>query len=586
MIGSDLAGRPDVEELVQRMIDAQLHRGPDGRSVFRDREAVLGHCRLAIVGLGEAGRQPMTSRDGRWTISFNGEIFNYPEIRTRLDGDFRSATDTEVLLEACAAWGVERALGCAAGMFAFALWDSRQRELTLARDRLGEKPMVYCWDGKALSFASELRALGPLHGGLLDAAAVDAYLGLGYVPAPLAIFRNCRKLEAGHLLRFRPGRDPRITRWWFPERAPKTPEKLPTERRFTLREHLAEAVRQRLRADVPIALCLSGGVDSSVIAAECVRQGARPEAFTVRFDGEETDLVYAGQVTRRLGLRHHALDARDNQAAGDFQALIRHYDEPFADSSAVPCLALARALAGRYKVVLNGDGGDEACGGYKHYEYIAAKQAVKMAAAAAGFCDGLGTGTSGIYVQSKVTFRAAERKRLLSGHDARNALNTLLPERWFAAARGGALRRALTTDRHLQLASGLTYKMDIALGAFGIEGRAPFLDHRLLEWVQWLPVSDLVRGREKKLLLRAAYAAELPAEVLSRPKQGFGAPLQQWLEGPLREWVHDSLPCPLFERKAQPDSERQYWGQQKWTGQRLWTLLVFAGWARHWGASW
>src|SRR6266853_39874 len=224
LIGAALAERPDVEELVLAMIDAQRHRGPDGSGVFRDREAVLGHCRLAIVGLGDAGRQPMTSRDGRWTIAFNGEIFNYPEIRARLDGEFRSGTDTEVLLEACAAWGVERALGCAAGMFAFALWDGRERELTLVRDRLGEKPAVYFWDGNMLGFASELKALAPLHGGLLDASAVDAYLGLGYVPAPLAIFRNCRKLEAGHLLRFKPGGAPHTSRWWFPECAASVPE--------------------------------------------------------------------------------------------------------------------------------------------------------------------------------------------------------------------------------------------------------------------------------------------------------------------------------------------------------------------------
>ena len=348
---------------------------------------------------------------------------------------------------------------------------------------------------------------------------------------------------------------------------------------------MAEAVAQRLRADVPIALCLSGGVDSSVIAAECVRQGANPETFTVRFggegtDGEDADLVYARQVARHLGLRHHALDTADRQAGGEVETLVRdavrHYDEPYADSSALPSLALARALAGRYKVIFDGDGGDETFGGYKYYEHIAAKQILKRAAAAVGFCDGAGTGASGVYVESKVTFRAAQRARLLNGHGAGRTLAELLGERWFLPPAGSALQRALAADRHLLLANGLTYKMDIALGAFGIEGRAPFLDHRLVEWAQRLPNRDLVCGREKKILLRAAYAAALPGGVLDRPKQGFGAPISRWMEGPLRELVRNSLPCPLLEGGAPAD----------WTGQRLWTLFMFSAWARHWRAGW
>jgi asparagine synthase (glutamine-hydrolysing) len=346
---------------------------------------------------------------------------------------------------------------------------------------------------------------------------------------------------------------------------------------IALRERLAEAVRLRLHADVPVALYLSGGVDSSVIAAECVRQGARPEAFTVRFDGDEIDLPYARKVAQALQLPHHVLEAHAGQTVLDFERLLWHYDEPFADSSAVACFALARAIGGRYKVILNGDGGDEALGGYRHYEHIGAKQALKAAAAAAGLCDGAGAGKTGVYVQSKAMFRAAHRHRLLNGHSRGNALDTLLDASPFRAADdGSALARALWTDRHLSLANGLTYKMDIALGAFGMEGRAPFLDHRLLEWTQSLPAEELVRGSEKKILLRAAYAGRLPAEVLNRPKHGFGAPVDRWLRGPLRDLVAEALPCPLLERE----------GQQHWTGQRLWTLLTLSQWARHWSATW
>ena len=579
MMGPDLAERSGVEEPVGKMIDVQRHRGPDGRGLFRDRETVLGHCRLAIVGLGEAGRQPMTSRDGRWTISFNGEVFNYLELRALLQkegGEFRTATDTEVLLEACAAWGVDRALASVAGMFAFALWDARERELTLARDRLGEKPAVYFWDGRLFGFASEMKALQFLHGGRLNAAAVDAYLALGYVPAPLAIFRNCRKLEAGHLLRLKTGGAPRIQRWWFPERAPDRPANQPARCQQILREYIATAVGQRLRADVPMALCLSGGVDSSVIAAECARQGTRPEAFTVCFDGDRTEAAYASEVAARLRLRHELITAPETRVAEEFAPLLRHYDEPFADSSAVPAFALARALAGRYKVMLNGDGGDEAFGGYRHYEHIAVKQLLKTMAAVVGFCDGGGTGANGVYVQSKVTFRAAQRERLMNGHAGGNVFDGGWSSRWLQTPPGGALRRALWTDRRLALANGLTYKMDIALAAFGMEGRAPFLDHRLIEWAQGLAEGELVRGREKKILLRAAYARELPAAVLARPKRGFGAPIDRWLNGPLRPLTYAALPCPLLDR-SEP---------RNWTGQRLWTLLVFAEWARQWRAAW
>ena len=564
---------PGARARVEEMLRVQRHRGPDGSGVLRDGDTVIGHCRLAILGLGDAGRQPMTSRDGRWSIVFNGEIFNYIELRGELEralpGGFRSGTDTEALLEAVAAWGVEEALEQSAGMFALALWDHRERELTLARDRLGEKPLVYFYNGRTFAFASELKALRGFHGGILEPPAVDAYLGLGYVPAPLAIFRGCKKLGPGQMLRVRQGNEPRVWDWWHAEPATISTDG-PLDRRMSLREHMADAVRQRLRADVPIALSLSGGVDSSVIAAECVRQGASPEAFTVRFEGESGDVDAARSVARHLGLRHQVLE--ESGAGQKIERITHHYDEPFADSSAIPSLALAQALAGRYKVILNGDGGDEAFGGYRHYEHIRIKQTLKAGAAAVGLCDGGRAGRAGVYVQSKATFRATERGRFLNGHGTGNSLNALL----LRAPRGGALKGAQWIDRYLALANGLNYKTDIAYGAFGIEGRAPFLDHRLGELAEGLRPEELVRGREKKILLRAAYAGDLPAEILNRPKRGFGAPIGEWLRGPLRELAGDMLPCPLLDPEL----------QKRRNGQQLWTLLVFAQWAREWRASW
>jgi asparagine synthase (glutamine-hydrolysing) len=564
-------GDPRAAEKVREMIDVQRHRGPDGEGIFTDlsADAALGSRRLAILDLSAAGAQPMTSPDGRWTIVLNGEIFNYVELQRELGGPFESGTDTEVLLKACAEWGVERALTRSIGMFAFALWDSHARELTLARDRVGEKPLVYFHQSNTLAFASELKALAAFHDRRIDAQATDSYLALGYVPAPMAIFRGCRKLEPGHLLRFRDGRVS-VERWWHPENAAPALEKTRPERLERLRSIVRDAVRLRLRSDVPAAIFLSGGVDSSVIACECARQGSNLPAFTADMGEGHPDLPHAVRVAQHLGLPHEVLRIQASDAWASH--LLWHYDEPFADSSAIPSFALARALRGRYKVVLNGDGGDEAFGGYRHYEYIAAKQAMKAAAAAIG----LGDGATNIYVESKTAFREGERSKLLNGNSTGNSLSWLLRRAGYLAPAGTALKRAMWSDRHLYLPNDLTYKMDIALAGNAMEGRAPFLDHRLLEWTQSLPEKELVRGSDKKVILRAAYEKDLPPEVLGRPKQGFGAPIEAWLAGPLRELALDLTPCPLLELGPQRNLK----------GQRLWAMVAFAGWAREWRATW
>lgn len=567
-----IVGDPQGIERVREMIQLQRHRGPDGEGVFADPCCALGHRRLAILDVTANGAQPMTSRDGRWTIVFNGEIFNYLELRAQLSGAFRSGSDTEVLLRACAEWGVEAALQRSVGMFAFGLWDAKERELTLARDRVGEKPLVYVQRQGMLAFASELKALGSFHERRLEPLAMDAYLALGYVPAPLTIFRDCRKLEPGHLLRYKDGRV-EIRRWWRPEtRRRPGPRCNRAELAEELRALAADAVRLRLRADVPLAIFLSGGVDSSVIAAECARQGAKIEAFTADFGDEHPDLRHAVRVARSLGLRHQVLPIDPRRAVDRVEKLLWHYDEPFADSSMIPTFALAQEVRGRYRVVLNGEGGDEVFGGYRHYEHVATKQALKAAASTVGLADG----KTSVYVESKAAFRRGDRVRLLNGSAGENALSFLLRREGYLVPAGSALRQAMWSDRHLYLPNDLNYKMDIALGASGVEGRAPFLDHRLLEWAQTLPEQELVKGAEKKVLLRAAYGRDLPAEVLGRDKQGFGAPIGQWLEGPLRDLAREATPCPLLETDLQKDLK----------GQKLWMMVALTQWARQWRATW
>ncbi len=568
-------GYADARERVLRMIGAQSHRGPDGWGVFEaGPDAALGHARLAILDLTPAGTQPMTSQDGRWTIALNGEIFNYCELRRELRGvRWRSSGDTEVLLEACAAWGVERTLDRLNGMFAFALWDAREREWALARDRAGEKPLVYFEDGRKLAFASEMQALAEYHDRRLDAAAVDSYLALGYVPAPLAVFRGLRKLPAGHWMQWKSGAS-KIARWWRPEHAQGAVAPTFAERKEQARCLIRDAVRLRLRSDVPVALALSGGIDSTVIAAEAARQEIPLDTFTVVAEGDRTDLPFAQLAAQKYGLRHHILSTSAISASERVLDAASCYDEPFADSSALHSLELARALAGRYKVIVNGDGGDEAFGGYPHYTRIAAKQMAKAVAAGVGWLDG--TGATGVYVQSKAVFRERERGALLERRASGELGQLLGADEFLRAAPKGALKHALWTDRHLHLANGLTHKMDTALSAHGLEGRSPFLDHRILEWTQQLPENDLVHGRRKKILLRETYREDLPPEIGARSKHGFGAPIGAWLAGPLRELVKDSLPCCLFDRKLQMQT----------SGQRLWTLLLFAQWSAYWKATW
>ena len=568
-------GHADARPRVVRMLEAQAHRGPDGWGIFEaGPDAALGHARLAILDLSAAGAQPMTSQDGRWTLALNGEIFNYCELRRQLGRvRWRSSGDTEVLLEACAAWGVETTLERLNGMFAFALWDALSREWILARDRVGEKPLVYFEDGRTLAFSSEAKALAEFHARRLDGAAMDAYLALGYVPAPLAIYRGIRKLPAGHWLRWKNGSSA-VSRWWRPELSQAAPAHAMAERKEQARTLIGDALSLRMRADVPVALALSGGIDSTVIAAEAARREIPIDTFTVAGEGAREDLPFAQQAARKFGLRNEVLRAPAASSPERVRDAATRYDEPFADSSALNSLELARALGGRYKVILNGDGGDEAFGGYPHYSHIAWKQAAKAAAARAGLLDG--RGATGVYVQSKAIFRRRERAALLNMRASGAFAQLLDGDEFLRAAPAGALKHALWTDRHLHLANNLTHKMDIALGAHGLEGRSPFFDHRILEWAQQLPEADLVRGGEKKLLLREAYRAELPPEIAARPKRGFGAPIGRWLAASLRELVRDSLPCPLLDPKLQMQA----------SGQRLWTLLMFAQWAAHWRATW
>ena len=578
------------------------HRGPDDEGSYTDADGAvaLGHQRLAILDLSSRGRQPMSTPDGRLTIVFNGEIYNYLELRDDLQGygiEFQTSSDTEVLLRAYETWGVG-ALDRLLGMFAFAIWDRQDQSLVLARDRVGKKPLIYFSDGAALAFASELKALlaFPQCTARLDPEGVQLYLALGYIPAPFSIFRNVRKLQPGHYLRFRSGRL-EIHRYWFPEQANVCSPGPPGARIEELRGIFREAVRIRLRSDVPIALFLSGGIDSAAVAAECCEQGHKVRAFTATFDYDSIDLPYATAVAQHLGLEQETIHLDGSGIGDEIHRIIWYYDEPFADTSNIPSYYIAKA-AQEFKVVLNGDGGDEAFGGYAHYEYVGPKQKLNSVAARIGFKDGRSGDRWQVYFQSKSLFRRRSRVALLKGRAGSDcAVTRFIDEDPFlrACPPCGALHRALWADRHVYLAHDLLFKMDIALMAHSIEGRSPFLDHRLLEWAQSLPAEELVAGSQKKVLLRRAFRKRLPAHVLDRTKHGFGSPIVSWLAGPWNELCNEYLPTPLLERAPQEltlarfrATGRRAGALQSWTSDamQLWTLLMFSLWARRWKADW
>jgi asparagine synthase (glutamine-hydrolysing) len=475
-------------------------------------------------------------------------------------------------------------------MFAFGIWDAHERSLFLARDRVGKKPLVYFSRGKMLAFASELKALLCVPGckPTLDSNAVDSFLALGYVPAPLTIFRSVQKLPPGHLLIWRDGRC-EVRRYWQPEMVSeicrRNGDAVPQ-----FRQLFRDAVRLRLRADVPVGLYLSGGIDSSAIAVECAALGHNIEALTVAFDADATDLPHAEAVARRFNFRHQLVEASGQQFANDLADIHWFYDEPFADSSSIPCYYIARQTQGHFKVVLTGDGGDEAFAGYPHYEFVSAKQLLKRCAAVIGLKDGAWRNRWATYFQSKALFRQSLRRELMRAFPAPNGgfVGYLHDEPFLRAGpTGNTLHQALWADRHVYLPNDLLYKMDIALMSHGIEGRSPFLDHRLLEWCQRLPSRHLVRYRSKKRLLRSAYRNELPGEILRRGKHGFGAPVKHWLQTSLQEHLRSFLPSVFLDAAPQQKLLRAFSrNPDAHLARQLWTLLTFAMWAKRWNATW
>jgi len=536
---------------LQRMAAAIAHRGPDGGSIYHSPTAGFAFRRLAVLDPDPRAMQPMTSADGRYVLVFNGEIYNFRELKKELpDQPWHTTGDTEVLLAALIVWGAG-ALAKLSGMFALALWDRQERTLRLARDAMGQKPLYYATLPDGIAFASELPALQPVEGWdrTINHSALGDYLRFGYVNAPATIYNGVRQLEPGAFMSFDADRtaNPAGTQQWFDCNA------ISEESSPNVRTLVEEAVKEQLVSDVPLGVFLSGGIDSSIMAL-CARKQGPVQTFSIGFDDPRYDETrYAREVAKHLGTQHHEFRVTPN-AAKELPRLAVLFGEPFGDSSALPTSALARETRRHVTVALSGDGGDELFGGYDRYRAMTLNLKPFRPLAP------LGRRFAGGHPKSPVTrvgrlIRAAklndgQRYRHLVGIFDEPQVQALLPHAdgdhaylatWHAMRRTRSpAETALAMDRVTYLPGDLLTKVDRCSMRFNLEVRSPFMDQRIIRLAAGLKTRDLFRGGKKRLL-REAFAKDLPASVFGRQKMGFAVPIGEWFRNSLREMLRDNV---------------------------------------------
>lgn len=611
------SGRPADGQVIAGMCDLIAHRGPDGSGVVCTGPVGFGHRRLAIIDLSDAGRQPMWSSDGRLLVTFNGEIYNFRQLRAQLERRghrFRTRTDTEVILAAYDEFGIS-CVQHLRGMFALALWDVRERMLLLARDRLGKKPLFYRLDHDGIEFASEPKAFlaNPEFRPEPDLGAIVRYLVLQYVPSPTSAFQGVSKLPPAHYLVIRDGRL-EIARYWRLRYQPKLTCSV-DEAAEGLLEKLEQAVRLRLVSDVPLGAFLSGGLDSGTVVALMARHSSGPvKTFSIGFEDPAYDELPAARlVADRFGTEHHEFVVRP-EAVAIVPKLVWHYGEPFADSSAVPTFCLAELTRRHVTVALNGDGGDEALAGYDRYVANAVAARIdrfllpplrgavgrlgrwmrrgalskQLRSRAGRFLEGLASEPPRRYGRWITHFHPAMFEGLLTAQFRRangggDPLEAIL--RSYEESDGlDLLDRTLQVDVENYLPEDLLVKVDIATMAYGLEGRSPFVDHEVMEFCARLPARLKLHGSTKKYLLRVAAASLLPAQVVNGPKMGFGVPLDRWFRRELKEMAFDVLlgrrlaERGLVRREAvQTLLEEHLSGRCTWHYQ-IWNLLMLELW--------
>jgi len=609
-------GAPAGADLLGAMTSAIAHRGPDGDGFFCDGSVGLGHRRLAIIDLA-TGDQPMATEDGSVVLVFNGEIYNFRELRRELEGrgaTFRTTSDTEVILQAYEAWGVD-CLPRLRGMFAFALWDRPRRRLFLARDRVGIKPLVYAWDGRRLLFGSEIKALleDPGLPREIDWQALRDFLTLHYIPGPRTIFQAIRKLPpASYLLLDLERGEPEVHRYWDLRFAP---DPRPSEAEWLegLRWHLTDAVRSHLVSDVPIGAFLSGGVDSStVVALMAQATDGRVRTFSIGFDDADFDeLRHARDVARRYDTQHFEYVVKPN-ALDTLPRLAWQFDEPFADSSALPTYYVSKITREHVTVALSGDGGDENFVGYTRYARasrlherldgfpaVLARPLLRLAARllpggvrGQGYLDMLGAGPVDRYFKLMAYQRSETLQSLLSPAAREHVEPVVTPDLFRRLAAEGRAPDYVSAlqylDIHCYLPEDILTKVDRTSMAVSLETRVPLLDHVLMEYVATMPTALKFKEGAGKVILKRAMAGDLPAGILERRKMGFGLPIASWFRGELTDYVRDVLDGRRTRQRGLVDpravsallDEHQGGGRDR-SGQ-IWALLALEEWARRW----
>ncbi len=626
--------------LVRRMSASLLHRGPDDGGEWTDEKTgiALGFRRLAIVDLSPAGHQPMVSASGRFVIAFNGEVYNFGAIRSELEAvgaapQYRGGSDTEVMLAAFEAWGVEKAVQRFIGMFAFALWDREERALHLVRDRLGVKPMYYGWAGKTLLFGSELKALRahPAFERKIDRNALALMLRYDYIPAPYSVYQGYRKLPAGSILTLHAdGRqDATPVAYWSAKSVAESGVRTPfsgteTEAIEHLDGLLRDSIALRMIADVPLGVFLSGGVDSSVVVALMQAQSSRPvKSFTIGFKEENyNEAQHARAVAKHLGTDHTELIVSPEEAMAVIPRLPTLYDEPFADPSQIPTFLVSQLARQSVTVSLSGDGGDELFGGYNRYFWgrslwkRMAGIPRPMRSAGAGIMNAVPPGVwDGLFQMAGPLLPSGARQRNpgdkiaklaeIMGSDGPDALYLALVSHWKQPTQliDGSVepltpftdrsqwadlddftQRMMFLDTVSYLPDDILVKVDRASMGVSLEAREPLLDHRILEFAWGLPMSMKIRDGQGKWLLRQVLYKYVPQALIERPKTGFGVPIDEWLRGPLRDWAESLLAETALNRQGvfNPMPIRKKWaehlsGRHNWQ-YYLWNVLMVQAW--------
>jgi len=602
-VGTDVKAR-----VVKGMVEILGHRGPDSAGTWQDKGAALGHTRLAIIDLSDAGGQPMTSPDGRYTLIFNGEIYNFRELRRELEqlGEhFRSTSDTEVLLLGYRQWG-QGLLGKLRGMFAFAVWDSHLRHLLLVRDRIGIKPLFYAPLAEGLIFASEIKALfkHPAIRRKLNPSAVHSYLSLGFVPGPDTIFQGIRALMPGCFLEWSEGRL-RTGRYWAPDftAAPiaQSEEDLVDE----LDERLNEAVKFHLVADVPVGVFLSGGIDSSLVAAIAQRLTSdRLHTFTIGFAGGGDERHFARTVGEFIGSHHHErLVTAD--LVRQLPRLVWHLEQPLFDNSVLPTFLVSQFAREQLKVVLAGDGGDEPFAGYDWTRFALALPDLRRELRPRGWEWAYQNGLRGFLRRALHDVTCCADARYLRRMTVPISLTRWLYSPEFTERLGeqpgDGLDRALSeaavrdrrdrflyADLNVYLPEDVLFKVDRMSMANSLEVRVPLLDHPLLEWVLKLPFPMRFRYGHGKYLLRRVAARYLPPLILRPRKQGFTVPVGRWLRLELGEMTAGVFRSDSFRNRGiiRPEAALTLLDMHRSKrfdlGHRVWSLFILEIWSRVW----